>query len=54
MKINVLGIQGKKVNASSTKHQVHFGINRDISILINTLIDIIFVLFKNNKRNFRL
>ena len=39
----------KKVNARSTKHQVHFGINRAISILISTLIDIIFVIFKNDK-----
>ena len=49
MKINVLSIQEKKVNARSTKHQVHFGINRAISILIRTLIDIIFVFFKNNR-----
>ena len=48
MKINVLSIQ-EKVNARSTKHQVHFGINRAISILISTLIDIIFVIFKNDK-----
>ena len=39
----------KKVNTRSTKHQVHFGINRAISILIRTLIDIIFVIFKNDK-----
>ena len=39
----------KKVNAKSTKHQVHFGINSAISILISTLIDIIFVIFKNDK-----
>ena len=37
----------KKVNARSTKHQVHFGINSAISKLINTLID--FVIFKNDK-----
>ena len=48
MKINALSIQ-EKVNARSTKHQVHFGINRAISILISTLIDIIFVIFKNDK-----
>ena len=36
----------KKVNARSTKHQVHFGINCAIFILISTLIDIIFVLLK--------
>ena len=48
MKINVLSIQ-EKVNARSTKHQVHFGINHAISILISTLIDIIFVIFKNDK-----
>ena len=46
MKINVLSIQEKKVNARSTKHQVHFGINYAIFILISTLIDIIFVLLK--------
>ena len=34
-----------KVNATSTKHLVHFGINRAISILISTLIDIISVFF---------
>ena len=39
----------KKVNARSSKHQVHFGINRAISILISTLIDIIFVIFKNER-----
>ena len=39
----------KKVNARSKKHQVHFGINRAISILISTLIDIIFVILKNDK-----
>ena len=49
VKINVLSIQEKKVNARSTKHQVHFGINHAISILISTLIDIIFVIFKNDK-----
>ena len=48
MKINVLSIQEKKVNARFIKHQVHFGINRAISILISTLIDIIFVIFKND------
>ena len=36
----------KKVNARSTKHHVHFGINHAISILIGTLIDIIFVILK--------
>ena len=46
MKINVLSIQERNVNARSTKHQVHFGINRAISLLINTLIDIIFVMLK--------
>ena len=40
-----------KVNARSTKHQVHFGISHAISILISTLIDIIFVFFKNNRGN---
>ena len=49
MKINVLSIQEKKVNARSAKHQVHFGINSAISILISTLIYIIFVFFKNNR-----
>ena len=39
----------KKVNARSTKLQVHFGINRTISILIRTLIDIIFVNFTNDR-----
>ena len=33
----------------STKHPVHFGINHAISILISTLIDIIFVIFKNDR-----
>ena len=47
VKINVLSIQEKKVNARSTKHLVHYGINHAISILISTLIDIIFVIFKN-------
>ena len=45
MKINILS--KKKVNARSSKHQVHFGINRAISILISTLIDIVFVILKN-------
>ena len=49
MKINVLSIQEKKVNARSSKHQEHFGINRAISILISTLIDIISVIFKNDR-----
>ena len=49
MKINVLSIQEKKVNARSTKHQVHFGINHAISILISTLINIIFLIFKNDR-----
>ena len=49
MKINVLSIQERKVKARFTKHQVHFGINRAISILISTLIDIIFVIFKLNR-----
>ena len=49
MKINVLSTQETKVNARSTKHPVHFGINRSIFILISTLIDIIFVIFKNDK-----
>ena len=44
MKINVLSI-----HARSTKYQVHFGINCAISILISTLIDIIFVIFKNDR-----
>ena len=39
----------KKLNARFTKRQVHFGINRAISILISTLIDIIFVNFKNDR-----
>ena len=39
----------KKVNARSTKHRVHFGINCAFSIMISTLIDIIFVLFKNGR-----
>ena len=30
-------------------YQVHFGINRAISILISTTIDIIFVIFKNDR-----
>ena len=37
-----------KVNARSTKHHVHFGINHAISILIGTLTDIIFVILKND------
>ena len=45
MKINVLSIQ-EKVNARSSKHQVHFGINHAIFILISTLIDIIVVVLK--------
>ena len=49
MKINVLSIQEKNVNARSKKHQVHYGINHAISILICTLIDIIFVIYKNDK-----
>ena len=62
MKINLLSIQEKKVNARSTKHtsinskssrstkhQVHFGINRGISILISTLVDIMFLIFKNDR-----
>ena len=48
MKINVLSMQ-EKLNARSTKHQVHFGINSAIFILISTLIDIIFVFFKNDR-----
>ena len=49
MKINVLSVQENKVNERSTKHQVNFGINHAISILISTLIDIIFVIFKNDR-----
>ena len=49
MKINVLSIQIKKVNARYTKHQVHFGINCAISVMISTLIDIIFVLLKTEE-----
>ena len=49
MKINVFSIKEKKVNARSTKHQVHFGIYHAISILISTLIDIIFVNFKKDR-----
>ena len=49
MKINVLSIQENKVNARSTKHPVHFDINHAISILISTLIDIIFLIFKNDR-----
>ena len=45
VKINVLSIQEKK----SKNHQVHFGINPAISILISSLIDIIFVFFKNDR-----
>ena len=37
------------MNARSSKHQVHFSINHAISILISTLIDIIFVIFKNDR-----
>ena len=36
----------KKVNARSTKHQVHFCINCAFSVMISNLIDIIFVLLK--------
>ena len=39
----------KKVNVRSTKHQLHFGINCAFSIMISTLIDIIFVLFINGR-----
>ena len=49
VKINVLSIQEKKVKARYTKHQVHFGINCAISILISTLNDIIVVIFKNER-----
>ena len=48
MKINVLSIYVNVVNARSTKYHVHFGINHAISILIGTLIDIIFVILKND------
>ena len=33
--------------ARSTKHQVHLGINHATSVLINTLVDIMFAVFKN-------
>ena len=36
----------KPVEARSTKHQVHFGINHATFVLINTLIDIMFAVFK--------
>ena len=39
----------KKVIARSTRNQVLFSINCVISILISSLIDIIFVTFKNNR-----
>ena len=39
----------KRKNARYTKHHVHFGINHAISILIGTLIDIIFVILKNDR-----
>ena len=47
VKVNLLSIHEKK--ARSTKHQVHFGVNHAISILISTLIDIIFVIFKHDR-----
>ena len=49
MKINLLSIQEKKVNARSTKHPVHLGIHHAISILISTLVDIMFLIFKNDR-----
>ena len=36
----------KSVNAISTKYQVHFGINHAISVLISTLVNIMFAIFK--------
>ena len=36
----------KPVNARSTKHGVHFGINHATSVLISTLVDIMFSTFK--------
>ena len=50
MKINILSIQ-EKVNARSSKHQVHFGINHAISIMISTLIDIKYIIFVNFKND---
>ena len=44
-----LAYKKKKGNARSTRHHVHFGINHAISILIGTLIDIIFVILKNER-----
>ena len=46
VKIKCIKHTRKPVWARSTKHQVHLGINHATSVLINTLVDIMFAVFK--------
>ena len=46
VKIKCIKHTRKPVWAGSTKHQVHLGINHANSVLINTLVDIMFAVFK--------
>ena len=47
VKIKCIKHTRKLVNARSTQHQIHLGINHVTSVLIGTLVDIIFAIFKN-------
>ena len=46
MKIKCIKHTKKGVDATSTKHQVHFVINHATSVLMSTLVDIISATFK--------
>ena len=46
VKIKCIKHTKKDVNDRSTKHQVYFGINHATSVLISTVVDIIFAIFK--------
>ena len=47
MKINCIKHTRNPVKARSTKHQVHLGTNHATTVLINTLVYIVFAVFKN-------
>ena len=47
VKIKCIKHTRKTVNARSTQHQIHLGLNHVTSVLISTLVDIIFAIFKN-------
>ena len=49
MKFKCIKHTRKPVNARSTQHQIHLGINHATSVLTSTLVDIIFAIFKKNE-----